>query len=157
MSKILSIFPFFFMQYMGLCLFSLSNSLMIIVRICALYLIISIKLEVWSIYHCLGLGHETMVCAVCLSIFRYIGWMSADWKHPTCRTNHTMGLPREKILVIKSLYMKIISCNSKGVRFIFALKNNRVHIASFILEQSPKHISIGSVLTHVRRHITIVD
>ena len=45
-------------QYMGLCVFSLLISLMMIVRICALYFII-IKLEVWSIWHCLGLGHET--------------------------------------------------------------------------------------------------
>ena len=28
-----------------------------------------IKSEVWTIIHCLGLGHETMVCAVCLFIF----------------------------------------------------------------------------------------
>ena len=34
-----------------------------------LCLIIIIKSEVWTIIHCLGLGHETMVCAVCLSIF----------------------------------------------------------------------------------------
>ena len=27
------------------------------------------KSEVWTITHCLGLGHETMVSAVCLSIF----------------------------------------------------------------------------------------
>ena len=32
-------------------------------------LIIIIKLEVWTITHCLGLGQETMMCAVCLSIF----------------------------------------------------------------------------------------
>ena len=32
-------------------------------------LIIIIKSEVWTITHCLGLGHETMVCAVCFSIF----------------------------------------------------------------------------------------
>ena len=25
--------------------------------------------DVWPICHCLGLGHETMVCGVCLSIF----------------------------------------------------------------------------------------
>ena len=25
--------------------------------------------QVWTVTHCLGLGHETMVCAVCLSIF----------------------------------------------------------------------------------------
>ena len=34
-----------------------------------LCLIIIIISEVWTITHCLGLGHETMVCAVCLSIF----------------------------------------------------------------------------------------
>ena len=33
------------------------------------YIIIIIKSEVWTITHCLGLGHETMVSAVCLSIF----------------------------------------------------------------------------------------
>ena len=32
-------------------------------------IIIIIKSEVWTITHCLGLGHETMVCSVCLSIF----------------------------------------------------------------------------------------
>ena len=40
-----------------------------IVRIRVLYLIIIIKSEVWPICHCLGLGHETMVCAVCLPVF----------------------------------------------------------------------------------------
>ena len=32
-------------------------------------LIIIIKSEVWTIINCLGLGHEIMVSAVCLSIF----------------------------------------------------------------------------------------
>ena len=32
-------------------------------------LIIIIKSEVWTIIDCLGLGHETMVCAVCFSIY----------------------------------------------------------------------------------------
>ena len=44
-------------------------SLMMILRIRVLYLIIVIKSEVWPICHCLGLGHETMVGALCLSIF----------------------------------------------------------------------------------------
>ena len=35
-------------------------------------LIIIIKSEVWTSTHCLGLGHETMVSAVCLSIFFWI-------------------------------------------------------------------------------------
>ena len=34
--------------------------------------IIIYKLEVWTIIHCLGLGHGTMVCAVCLSLFFFI-------------------------------------------------------------------------------------
>ena len=41
-------------------------------RIYILCLIIIIKSEVWTITHCLGLGHETKVCAVCLSIFLWI-------------------------------------------------------------------------------------
>ena len=32
-------------------------------------LIIIAKTEVWTIIHCLGLGHETMVCIVCLLVF----------------------------------------------------------------------------------------
>ena len=55
--------PLSFMQYMGLCLLS-SPIPLIIVRIHILYLIIIIKSDLWSIFHCLGLGHETMVCAV---------------------------------------------------------------------------------------------
>ena len=58
-----------FMQYMGLCVFSLPIYLLMIVRICVLYLIIITKSEVWPICHCVGLGHEAMVCAVCISIF----------------------------------------------------------------------------------------
>ena len=45
-----------FMQYMGLCVFSLPIPLMMIVKIRLLYLII-IKSEVWPIGHCLKLGH----------------------------------------------------------------------------------------------------
>ena len=47
-----------FRQHMGLCVFSLPISLMITVRILVLDLIFIIKLVVWPICHCLGLGHE---------------------------------------------------------------------------------------------------
>ena len=56
-------------QDVGLCVFSLPTSFVMIERIYILCLIIIIKSEVWTSTHCLGLGHETMVCAVCLSIF----------------------------------------------------------------------------------------
>ena len=55
-------------QYMGLCVFSWPISLLMIERVHILCLIIiTIKSEVWTIIHCLG--HETMVCTVCLAIF----------------------------------------------------------------------------------------
>ena len=68
-SEIRSILSIIFMQYMGLCVFSLPISLMMIVRIPVFDLIIIIKSGVWPICHCLGSVHETIVCAVCLSIF----------------------------------------------------------------------------------------
>ena len=67
-----------FMIYMGLCVFSLPISLMMILRIWIFYLILIIRLEVWPISHCLGLGHETMVGAVCLSIL-YIYIYPPSW------------------------------------------------------------------------------
>ena len=39
-----------------------------------LCLFIIIKSEVWPIIHCLGLGHETMICAVCLFTFLRSGF-----------------------------------------------------------------------------------
>ena len=59
-------------QYVGLCVFSLPISFLMIGRIYIFCLIIIIKSEVWTITHCLGLGHETMLCAVCLSIFLFV-------------------------------------------------------------------------------------
>ena len=68
----LSIFsPLSILQYMGLYVFSLPISFVMIERTYIICLIIIIKLEVWTITHCKGLGHETMVSAVCLSIFLY--------------------------------------------------------------------------------------
>ena len=34
-----------------------------------------IKSEVWTIIYCLGLGHETIVCAICLSVFLSISFV----------------------------------------------------------------------------------
>ena len=36
------------------------------------YFIIIIKSEVWPIWHCIGLGHEAMVCAVCPFMFLWV-------------------------------------------------------------------------------------
>ena len=52
-----------------------------IVRTYKLDLII-IKSEVWHICHCLWLGHETIVCAVCLSIFLRYFLLDIPKRHP---------------------------------------------------------------------------
>ena len=49
--------------------FQFTHFLMMIERIYIPCLIIIIKSEVWTITHCLGLGHWTMVCAVCPFVF----------------------------------------------------------------------------------------
>ena len=59
-------------QYVGLCVSNSPISFVMIEKIYTLCLIIIIKSEVWTITHCLGLGHETMVCAVCHSVFLWI-------------------------------------------------------------------------------------
>ena len=53
----------------GLCVFSLLISHVMIDIIYILCLIIIIKSEVLIIIHRLGFGNETIVCAVCLSVF----------------------------------------------------------------------------------------
>ena len=68
-SKIKSILSIIFHAIYGLCVFSLPITFMKIVRIRVLYLIIIVRSEVWSICHCLELGHETLVRAVYLSVF----------------------------------------------------------------------------------------
>ena len=67
-------------QYMGLCIFSLPISFVMIERIYIVCLIIIIKSEAWTITHCLWLGHETMVCAVCLSIFFFYSVVQWPWQ-----------------------------------------------------------------------------
>ena len=59
-SKIKSILLLYFMQYIGLLLFTLPIPIVMIVKIRVLYLII-IKSGVRTSFHCLGLGHGTMV------------------------------------------------------------------------------------------------
>ena len=44
-------------------------------------LFIIIKSEVWTIIHCLGLGHETMVCALCLSILLSAHVIGGNFHH----------------------------------------------------------------------------
>ena len=71
-SKIKTILSIIFIFTIWGCVSSAYPILLWWSRECVLYLIIIIKPEVWIINHCLGLGHETMVCAVCLTMFLWI-------------------------------------------------------------------------------------
>ena len=71
-SKIKTILSIIFIFTIWGCVSSAYPILLWWSRECVLYLIIIIKPEVWIINHCLGLGHETMVCVVCLTMFLWI-------------------------------------------------------------------------------------
>ena len=47
-----------FMQYIGLCVFSLHVPRVMVVRIRVQYFVITIKSKIWTICHCLWLGHD---------------------------------------------------------------------------------------------------
>ena len=63
----------------GAVCFQLTHFLVMIEIIYMLCLIIIIKSEVLTITHCLGLGHETMVCIVCLFVFLCPMWWYTIW------------------------------------------------------------------------------
>ena len=111
-------------QYVGLCVFSLPISFVMIERIYILCLIIIIKSEVWTITHCLGLGHETMVCAVCLSIFLWHGTKGCEslW----CWTQYvTLDFDLTHDLILNSWILKLKFWNRSfflGMEGLFDLK-----------------------------------
>ena len=73
-SKIKTILSIIFVFTIWGCVSSAYPILLWWSRECVLYFIIIIKPEVWIINHCLGLGHETMVCAVCLTMFLWAAY-----------------------------------------------------------------------------------
>ena len=94
MSKIKTILSIIFIFTIWGCVSSAYPILLWWSRECVLYLIIIIKPEVWIINHCLGLGHETMVCAVCLTMFLWglcnIGY--SRWRHQMERFSALLAL-----------------------------------------------------------------
>ena len=69
----------YIIQYVGLCVSNLPSSLVVAEIIYILCLIIIIKSGLLTITHCLGLCHETMVCAVFLK--RDAGDLRCHWAH----------------------------------------------------------------------------
>ena len=101
----LSIFsPLSIIQYGGLFFFFSLPISLVMIEIIYIYiyiycLIIIIESEVWT--HCLGLGHETMVSAVCLSSFLSSPYMSPDYLNT---------------IFILSVLEKILICNYASIK-----------------------------------------
>ena len=144
---------------MGLCVFSLPISL-VIERIYILYLIIIIKSEVWTITHCLGLGHETMVCAVCLSVFLWhvqncdkIGSFESklQQKEFSHYFNHFMThilhtFPEISIPISSNTCVTMASCSSSSPDSQSTSSN-----VSFTAKYESIHVVTQFILTHCVR------
>ena len=93
-------------------------------RMYILCVIIIIKSKVWTItvYYCLGLGHETMVCAVCLSIFLYPFEHVYSW---------LVGAPR---------------CSNHGVCYFCSIPNGPVHTATSLPAPGDSYLFYHDVL-----------
>ena len=122
----LSIFsPLSIIQYVGLYVFILPISPVMIERIYILCLIIIIKSEVWTITHCLGLGHETMVSDVCFSsVFLY----SSDsvrtiacinrWAGEMASPNYCCLLELDSMWKMKLSRYRICLCRANMVAYV---------------------------------------
>ena len=93
--------PLSIIQYVGHYVFSLPISLVMIERIYILCLIIIIKSEVWTITHCLGLGHETLVSAVCLFILFWVQGQS----HRVVKSTSTEKIHKKHTYRIQHLWI----------------------------------------------------
>ena len=127
MSKIKHILSVIHYTICGALCFNLPISFVIIEKIYILCLIIIIKSEVWTITHCLRLGHERMVCAVCLSIF-----LSA------------FGLN-----ILFSVIQSIISANiyndASTVKFILITASDELGLVKAVVFQSFAHIHVTNI------------
>ena len=132
MSKIKTILSIIFIFTIWGCVSSAYPILLWWSRECVLYLVIIIKPEVWIINHCLGLGHETMVCAVCLTMFlrtyiflgpgvHYIGhfsWCFESW----CPIYWTFNYHNFNFINIRILIALKITVRPLRISYHFYLK-----------------------------------
>ena len=113
-------------------------------RECVLYLIIIIKPEVWIINHCLGLGHETMVCAVCLTMFLLrteISWRRPMWNRLT--------------LEKKISSWKLTTSPFSSWIHPFPIKNCSIYNSTVFVYQSSKHLMPVCAVDNFRGELNI--
>ena len=87
-----------------------------------LCLIIIIKSEVWTITHCSGLGHETMVSAVCLSVFLRSSTISRIWIQNVLIFGSFIRVIVEYYRIIATKYQFVLGENELDIR-IFRYRN----------------------------------
>ena len=78
MFKSRSVLSIIFHAICGAVCIQLTHSLLMIVSTPVLDIII-IKSNIWPICHCLELGHETMVCDICLYSNHAISYIGINW------------------------------------------------------------------------------
>ena len=93
-----------------------------------LCLIIIIKSEVWTIIHCLGLVHETMVCAVCLFILLFLHRMAGQLDTSLDNDNDMSGLALSNNLIQYRLFYVCV-CS-----LLHLLNHSSFSIYDYILE-----------------------
>ena len=89
-----------------------------------------IKSEVWNITHCLGLGHETLVCAVCHSVFlstiefakfllvsRVVTYMTYYWHSKSTDVFEMIFFATEFTIFVK-VFVVIAIVMTSGVRVL---------------------------------------
>ena len=101
------------MLYMGMCVFSLSISLLMIAIMIILHLISIIKWEILHIKHCSALGHETLICAAYLSMF--LGHIHGGISHipnDSTRNDQCPGHDMDRTLVL--MMIKLQKTNTRS-------------------------------------------
>ena len=147
--KLSQLSQLYFMQYMGLCVFSLPISLTMIVRVPVLDLII-IKSEVWPICHCLGLGHETMICAVYLSIFLFLYHL---YHKPTawCWIHCVTTVWHELCFLLIDFMPSV--CNTVDIILVYVHRaHNDVHILTSVLN-SPSYWWHQTIILNLESYV----
>ena len=145
---------------MGLCAFSLPISLVMIEKMYWYFVLLSLSYRKYELLHCLGLGHEIMVCTVYLSISlsRY-AWISLSMI--TIAVNiilHILGKYMSRIwmiLYVKNWYIYLIDLQDKVNAMQYTWPCQWQIYNPFILSRHGYAIRVGVKLINLKCHVRI--
>ena len=128
----------------GLYVFSLPIYLVMIERIYMLCLIIIIESEVWTITHCLGLGHEKMVSTVYLSIFSWPVQARITKLRPQAQKKN-----RSRSL----LFWRVVDLNLQGQIYLQSQIHIYVYLDHFTVTTVSQSQTSAHILIQAARYI----